>query len=287
MLGSITGFVTLAVAGRAVSAGYDTFEIMLYRSLIGMALVLAAAWHGGQLALLRPRRLRQHALRNLFHFAGQNFWLQALTLIPLAQLFAVEFSYPIMVALAAPLVLGERFTLRQFAAAVLGFGGVLLAAQPWAAGGLSLGVGIALLAAVGFAGSTLVTKQLTQAAPMVEILFWLTVFQFGFGLLLAAADAKIAAPTAAAAPWLLLIGISGLGAHYCLTRALMLAPASVVAPIDFLRLPVIGVVGALFYAEPLQAAVLAGGAVIFAASWLNLRGGRRPQGVETPQQDAA
>lgn len=271
MLGAITGFATMAVAGREVAPAHDTFEIMTYRSVIGLVMVLAVALATRQMALLRPHRLALHGLRNAFHFAGQNLWFHALTLIPLAQLFAVEFSYPIMVALAAPFVLGERFTPVRLASAALGFTGVLIAAQPWAAGGLSVGIWIALAAAVGFAGSALVTKRLTRVAPLIEIMFWLTVFQLGFGLVLAGYDGHIAPPTAASAPWLLLIGVAGLGSHYCMTRALTLAPASVVIPIDFLRLPIIGVVGMAVYAEPLQLAVFVGGAVIFSATWLNIR----------------
>ncbi|WP_372838469.1 DMT family transporter [Phaeovulum sp.] len=271
MLGAITGFVSMAIAGREVAPFHDTFEIMTYRSVIGLVIVLVAALVTGQMRHIRARNLGRHALRNAFHFTGQNLWFYALTIIPLAQLFAVEFSYPIMVALAAPFVLGERLTPVRVVAAGLGFLGVLIAADPWAAGGLSPGILIALGAAVGFAGSALVTKQLTRLAPMIEILFWLTVFQLIFGLVLAGYDGVIAPPSAASALWLLLIGIAGLGGHFCLTRALSLAPASVVAPIDFLRLPIIGIVGMMLYDEPLQAAVFFGGAVIFTATWLTIR----------------
>jgi drug/metabolite transporter (DMT)-like permease len=287
MLGAIAGFISMAVAGRAVAPVHDTFEIMVYRSAVGLLIVLAAALAAGQRAALRPRRIPLHFLRNVFHFAGQNLWFHALTLIPLAQLFAVEFSYPIMVALAAPLLLGERFTRQRLASVALGFAGVLIAAQPWAAGGLSFGIGIALLAAVGFAGSALITKRMTRVAPMVEILFWLTVFQLAFGLILAGADGHIAAPTAASLPWLLLIGVAGIGAHFCLTRALSLAPASVVIPFEFLRLPLIGIIGMVYYAEPLQFAVFAGGAIIFAATWMNVRTERRALSSAARQRGAA
>jgi len=67
------------------------------------------------------------------------------------------------------------------------------------------------------------------------------------------------------------LGVAGLMAHYCLTSALMVAPAIIVMPLDFLRLPVIAVVGMLLYGEPLEAAVFLGAAVILAANLLNLR----------------
>ncbi len=276
----------MAVAGRAVSPIHDTFEIMTWRSLVGLVLVLGVALPAGYGPDIKVRRMGQHFIRNAFHFAGQNLWFAALTMIPLAQLFALEFSYPILVALAAPFLLAEVLTRQKLAAALVGFVGVLIVAQPWAAGGFGLGTALALLAAVGFAGSTLITKQLTRTAPMTEILFWLVVFQFVFGLILAMADGHMTWPTAASLPWLVVIGVAGLGAHFCLTRALRLAPASVVAPFDFLRLPIIALVGAAFYDEPLSAAIILGGAIIFGANWINIRTENRSKRVAMRQQNA-
>lgn len=271
MLGAITGFSSMAVAGRFAAPYHDTFEIMTWRSAIGVIIILAVL-------LLRPdqrrvgmRQLHLHLLRNLSHFTGQNLWFFALTLIPLSQLFALEFSYPIIVALAAPLVLGERLTRNRLLAALIGFVGVLIVAQPWSSGGLSTGTLAALLAALGFAGSALTTKVITRRVPMIEILFWLVVMQLVFGLIMAGRDGQIALPTAQSLLPLTIIGCAGLGAHFCLTRALSLAPASVVVPMDFLRLPLIAVIGMLLYGEPLLWSVFAGGAIILLANLLNLR----------------
>ncbi len=271
MLGSIFGFSLVAVSGRALHPWLDTFEVMLYRSLVGIVVVVAAIIASGRSQEISARHMGLHLLRNTVHFAGQNLWLFALTLIPLAQLFALEFSYPILVALAAPLVLGERLTKVRVMAAALGFIGVLIVARPFGAGGLSLGLVAALACALGFAGSALVTKRLTRLVTIPCILFWLTVMQSALGLICAGWDGAIALPTPAAMPWVLAIGLSGLGAHFCLTKALTLAPATIVAPIDFMRLPLMAAVGMLAYAEPLDAWIFIGAAVIFAANWLNIR----------------
>ena len=275
MAGSIAGFSLVAVAGRALSRDLDTFEIMLYRSLIGVLIVTAAAFLTGRTAALAPTRLGTHLVRNLFHFAGQNLWLYALTLIPLAQLFALEFSYPILVALAAPFLLGERLTSHRILAAVTGFAGILIVARPFGTEAMSLGLLAAILCAVGFAGAAIVTKRLTAHVSVLAILFWLTVMQSAFGLAGAGFDGTIALPHRDLAPWLALIGTGGLGAHFCLTRALSLAPASFVTPIDFLRLPVIGLVGMLAYGEALDPYVFLGGAVILGANLVNIRGEAR------------
>lgn len=284
MLGAMTGIASMAMAGRAVAGYHDTFEIMTWRSLVGLILVVGWAAASGQLGAIRARNLGLHAVRNVFHFAGQNLWFAALTMIPLAQLFALEFSSPILVALASPFLLAEVLTRRRLGAAALGFAGVLIVAEPWGSGGVGAGTLLAMLCAVGFAGSILFTKILTRVAPIIEILFWLAAFQFAFGLILALADGQTAWPTLRTLPWLVLIGVAGIGAHFCLTRALSLAPASIVAPIDFARLPLIALIGALFYDEPLVASVFIGGAIILLANWINIRGERATsRGAATPQ----
>ena len=104
-------------------------------------------------------------------------------------------------------------------------------------------------------------------------MFWLVVIQAVFGLICAGYDGDIQAPSSVTMPWLILIGIGGLLAHVCITKALTIAPASTVMPFDFARLPLIAIVGALFYNEPLDALVVFGAVVIFAANYLNIKKG--------------
>lgn len=274
MIGAVVSFSSMAVAGREVSIELDTFELMLYRSLIGIVIVLAVGTYWGTLNQVRTDRLPLHFARNLFHFAGQNLWFYAVTLIPFAQLFALEFTTPLWVAILAPLVLGERMTRARIVAAILGFIGILLVARP---GAVAIGPGIiaAALSAIGFAGSVMATKGLARTQTTLCILFWLTVMQSVFGIVCSGYDGDIAWPSLSALPWVAIVGGGGLLAHYCLTSALRLAPATVVAPLDFARLPLIAIVGVVFYGEPLEAAVFAGAALIFLANYLNIRAERR------------
>ncbi len=157
-------------------------------------------------------------------------------------------------------------------AAAMGFAGILIVARP-DPGQISPGMAAAAGSAVCFALTAIATRRLTRTQGIFCIMVWLTVLQAGFGLVCAGWDGDIALPTATTAPWLVLIGCAGLLAHFCLTTALSIAPASVVMPLDFARLPVIAVVGMLLYAEPLDPAVFAGGALIFVGNWLNLSRG--------------
>jgi drug/metabolite transporter (DMT)-like permease len=270
MTGAIVSFTSMAVAGRAVSLDHDTFEIMLYRSVIGFVIVVVAARLAGRFGEVTTRRLGLHLVRNATHFLGQNLWFFALPLIPLAQVFAIEFTSPIWATLLAPLVLGEALTRRRLAAVAIGFAGILVVARPDFQT-VEPGILAAAGAALGFAGSALFTRRLTRTETTVCILFWLTLMQAALGLVFAGFDGAIAVPTATGLPWLVVIAVAGLCAHYCLTTALSLAPAGVVMPMDFLRLPVIAVIGMAVYAEPLEWAVALGAALILAGNWLNLR----------------
>ncbi|MBD1205901.1 MAG: DMT family transporter [Rhodobacteraceae bacterium] len=270
MTGSIFSFTAMAIAARSVSDVHDTFEIMMWRSVVGFCLVLAVAGTLGRLIEIRRERLGQHLLRNVVHFTGQNLWFWALTMIPLAQVFALEFTSPIWVILLSPLVLGEKLTRARLFAAGMGFIGILLVARPDFSN-LDPGVLAAAASALCFAATSLLTKKLTRGESIVSILFWLTLMQGVFGLVTAGIDGVIHLPTGQTLPWLILIGFCGVLAHLCLTTALSLAPASYVVPIDFARLPVIAAVGMLFYAEPLDPYVLLGAAVIFLGNWANIR----------------
>ena len=270
MIGAIISFTSMAVAGRAISGQLDTFEIMLYRSIMGFGIVLAVAKSVGTLSEIDLKHFRLHLLRNIFHFTGQNLWFFALPLIPLAQLFALEFTSPIWVLLLAPFFLGEGLTLRKITIAALGFIGVLIVARP-EIGAVNIGIIAATCAAIGFAGAAILTRKLTVQNSLTKILFFLTGLQIIFGLLCAGYDGDIALPSVAAAPWLILIGAAGLAAHFCMTKSLSLAPASLVMPVDFARLPLIAVIGVVFYGESLDFYLVLGAALILAANYLNLK----------------
>ena len=114
------------------------------------------------------------------------------------------------------------------------------------------------------------TKKLTRSETLVCILFWMTLTQSAFGLICAGLDGDIALPTLATLPWLMAVALGGLLAHLCMTKALSIAPATVVIPIDFLRLPLIAVLGLLIYNEALDMFVILGAVLIFGANYVNL-----------------
>lgn len=269
MVGSIASFSCMAILGRELAAELDTFEIMLYRSVFGFVIVVVLAGMTGSWRQINTRHMPVHLVRNMAHFVGQNLWFYAVTVIPLAQVFALEFTSPIWVIVLSPFLLGERLTAMRLLAAGMGFIGILMVARPDISG-INIGVVMAASSAIFFALTIMFTKRLTRTQSTTCILFYLTTMQLIFGVIAAGFDGDIALPTSQGLPFVMLVGAAGLVAHYCMTNALSIAPATVVVPFDFIRLPAIAVIGMLLYNEALDIWVLIGAIIIFAGNYLNI-----------------
>ena len=276
MIGAMFSFSLMAVSGRELATNLNTFEIMLFRSIIGFLIVLAIGYFAKTLAEIKRDRLGLHLFRNLAHFSGQNLWFLAVASIPFSQLFALEFSTPVWVALLAPLFLGEVLTKQRVLAVILGFAGVLIVARP-DINQFDFAIVAAVACAICFAGSMMATKSLTSDQSITCILFWLTLMQLAMGLVATGFTGTIAFPEGINIFWIVIVGIGGLTAHFCITSALALAPAIVVIPLDFMRLPLISVIGFLAYGETFELPILVGAGVIFIAILLNLKAEKQRQ----------
>lgn len=271
MICATLSFSVMAVAGREISSNLDTFEIMLYRSVLGGLIILSALTILGRWNEVTARNKSLHIFRNIGHFAGQNLWFYGVATIPLAQVFALEFTTPLWIALLAPIFLDERWTRTRSAAILLGFTGVLLVAQPGRVE-ISPGVFAAASAALGFTISILSTKALgLRGHSTLNILLWMTMTQTLFGLICAGYDGNITLPGKDDIIFIIAIGVGGLTAHFCFTSALKLAPASLVSPMDFIRLPLIGILGWALYGETVNLIFVAGAALIVTGNIINIR----------------
>ncbi|HZP74913.1 MAG TPA: DMT family transporter [Pseudolabrys sp.] len=276
MTGALLSFSTMAVSVRELWRVLNIFEILTVRSSLGLIMMLALlALRSDLRPLIRPQRMGLYTLRNTVHFGAQYCWATALTLLPFATVFALEFTTPAWTALLATWLLGERLTVSRIGVIVLGLIGVLIILRP----GLTAfnpGAVLVLIAAFGFAIVMTTTKMLTKTEPTFAIIFWMMVIQLPLGL----AGSSPTFPLKLGA-WDLLpvlgLGISGMTSHFCLSNAFRAGDATVVVPLDFLRVPLIAVVGWAFYRESLDIFVFAGAAVILCGLIWNLRTeARRP-----------
>lgn len=276
MLGAILSFSLLAIAVRGLKPVFSANEMLALRSIGGIVILCVLALFMPHLRReFRPHQFWMHAARNAAHFAGQFGWVAGVTLLPLAIVFALEFTVPAWVALLAVIFLAEKMNAGRWAALILGFAGVLIILRPGFAA-YDPAVLIVLGAALGFAVTMIFTKKLTRTNTTFTILLWMNLLQLPLNYALS--DPLFLARLPQAAPYaVILVCVTGLAAHYCLTNSFRHADALVIVPLDFLRIPLISGVGYWFYSEPVDAWVFAGSAVILAGIFLNLRYEAREQ----------
>jgi drug/metabolite transporter (DMT)-like permease len=268
MAGWLSLMLIMAIAGREATRELNVFQIMLTRSVLGFLLLYPMIRRAGGFGALKTSRLPQHIGRNLIHYAAQLGWFFALTLIPIGQVVAIEFTMPIWTAILAASFLSERMTPWKIAAIVLGLVGVIVIVRP-ATGEINPGQLIALGAAIGFGTSMVVMKSLTRTESALSILFWMLVVQSVAGFF--PTLYVWTWPSAYVWGWVLVIAVCGTFSHYCLASAMRYADATIVVPMDFLRVPLTATAGWLLYSERLDAWTVFGAALILFGNLLNLK----------------
>ena len=273
---SLLSFVLVTIAVREAGRSMSAIHAMFYRSLISLIILLVVLRiYQIPLARLGTHMPGMQFARGVVHFLGQWSWMHALLLIPMVELFALEFTAPLWVAVLAPVLLGERLTALRVLAAAIGFGGALVVIGPTASS-MSLGTILALFCALMFALNIISTKYLLRHDTALTILLFMTANHTVMCFVVGAYNMPW--PDFYAGCWLLVLGAASLLAHFALTRGMSHADAMVVAPMDFMRLPFIAVVGVMLYNEPLRPIVLLGTALVLAGNLLNLWGERRGMG---------
>jgi len=267
MMGALVSFVVMAVSVRELGAEMHAFQMLFVRSAIGVA-ILAAVLSVRGWAQIRTHRLDVHLGRNLVHFAGQSLWIVGISLLPLATVAAIEFTTPIWGIFLAVLFLGERMNRGRWVALAFGILGILIILRP---GVEVISTAALLMLACTFChGATnAMTKWLTRSDTPLVIVFYMVAIQTLIGAL---ATVFVWTPVAAGDwPFLMLLGVTGVSAHYALTQALASADAIFIMPFEFLRLPFVALIGFLVYAEGFEATVLIGAVLIFAGNTYSLR----------------
>jgi drug/metabolite transporter (DMT)-like permease len=260
------------------------FEILVIRSAGAILILLALlAIQPSLRPALRTRRVPMHFLRSAVHFAGQFCWATSLTLLPFATVFALEFTLPVWAMILAIAILGEKLTTGRGVVIVLGFIGCLVILRPGLIAFQPASL-LVLLSSLFYAVFYVTTKQMTATESNFGIVFWMNLLQFPIAL--SGSDPLFVLRIE---PWQLLpmagVGVAGLAAHYCLASAFRCGEASVVVPLDFLRVPLIALVGWLFFGESVDALVFVGAFIIVAGILWNLRAEARTQNVALPEDE--
>ncbi len=282
MTGALLSFSAMAVSIRELARmSLSIFEILAIRSGVALLVLLVLLLFRPELrASARPRRMGLHVMRNGIHYASQFCWALALTMLPLAMVFSLEFTMPTWTALLAVWLLHEKMTPSRLGVVVLGLIGVLVILRPGIAA-FNPAAFLVLAAAVGYAIVMIATKKLTATETTFGIIFWMAVIQFPLSLLgsnpatLLNLEVRHILPAIG-------VGIAGLTSHFCLSNAFRSGDATLVVPLDFMRIPLIAVVGWAFYGEGLDIFVLLGALIIIAGVLWNLRSEAARARLATP-----
>ena len=268
MMGTLVSFSMVGIATRHLTdGGLPVFQILFLRAAVGLVILTPIVmWCGWQ--TVRTRQWPLHLVRNTVHYGASYAWYFGIAALPLANVFAIEFTAPIWVAVLAVVILREKLSLTRATAIGAGLIGVLIILRPGFES-FSTASLVVLASALGFACAHIATKGLTRNNSVLKVLFWMALMQFPMGI--GPAIAVWTPIEGIAWFWVSAVGVSAVSAHFCLTRALSLADASVVVPMDFLRIPLIAVVGLLVFGEAIDGWVIVGAVVIFAGLYYNVR----------------
>jgi drug/metabolite transporter (DMT)-like permease len=278
MSGALLCFSAMAVSVRILATTLGVMEILALRAGFGLMVMAAFAALRAELrATINCQHLRLHLFRNTVHVGSSYLWAMSLLLIPLAMTFALEFTTPAWTLLLAAPVLGERLTASRIGAVVFGLLGVLVILRPGLAA-FQPGSLLALMAAFGLAVTLIATKKLTRTDSTFAILFWMMLIQLPLTLI-ASEPLFLTKLNQEQIPAVIGIGASGVASHYCLANAFRAGDAGVVVPLDFMRIPLIAVIGWWLYGEPLDVFVFLGAGLIITGILWNLRSetGRTPR----------
>jgi len=278
MLGALLSFCLMAVGARELSGQIDTFQILFYRSAIGLIVISFIIASTRNQNLFFSRRIRLHSVRNIFHFAGQYGWFVGISLLPLAEVFALEFTVPLWTALIACIFLSEKLTVRKAISIMLGILGVIVIVQP-SIEIVDYASLIVLGSAVCYAISHVSTKSLSSTDSPLTILFLMCLVQLPIGLSFSLLNWQN--PAGIQWVWITVIGITALSAHYCMAKAMQYAEVTAVVTMDFLRLPVIALIGVAFYSESLKITLILGALCMFLGNLLNVHRDRNKVAART------
>lgn len=251
-----------ALIKTLLTGGLHPLQITFVRLAVGTLAILPFVWRAG-LSSLKTRHPGNHALRALAGGGAMVCGIAALEKLPLADYTALTFSQPLFAVILAILVLGETVGWRRWGATLTGFLGVVIMVRP-GSGAVEVEALLAVAMAFGIAVAVILAKRLPAEESQVTMLFY---FSVTTSVVFAApALAVWRDPSLPEALGLVAFGLGGL-----LTQALMIAAfrtgeASVVAPFDYCKLIVAGILGFALFGEVPDRWTFAGAAVIVAAT---------------------
>lgn len=256
-------FAIMMTSVRSMEGKFDAFEIVFFRAIVGLFMVIPLVSRFG-IGALKTTRMPMHVVRTLFGLFAMATLYYALADIPVAQVIALTFLIPLFTTVAAGVVLGETVGIHRWAATLVGFAGAIVIIRPGVAE-ISLPVLLVVLSSALYAGSWSSVKILTRTDSAAVTVFWLNVLMVPLTAI--PLIFLWVTPDWSDAPALLVMALSGWSAHFCQARAFEKSDASAVMPFDFLRLPLGVLFGYVLFGELIDMWTWGGAVIIFIAGY--------------------
>ncbi len=272
-LGSF-GLVLMAALAKFLGSRLPPFEILFFRSFVGLVCVIWV-FRNDLMEPLRTRRPGAHFFRGIVGAGGNACFFWTITHMMLADSLALQFSRPLWMIPMALCFLSEVVGFRRAAVAGVGFLGVLLYARPFTAGFDPN----ALIGALGglFAALVVVAIKNLQTTENTKVIMFYYAFWNAFFAALPAAFTWIM-PTGTELMLLILIGAMGMGGQALITHGLGMGDATALVPLDYVRVVYAAVLGYFLFGEIPNSWSFAGMGLIIAASlYLVLTERRKPK----------
>jgi len=274
-------FAVMINVVRYLTESFDPLQVVFFRNLFGLVAMLP--WLGRQgFGALRTRRMGLHLLRAAISITAMVGWFTTLALMPLAEATALSFTAPLFTSVLAVIVLGEAMRVRRWTATLVGLLGALIILRP----GFETVQPVALLAiatAAVWGTSTVLIKVMARTESAGAIVTYLVLFSTPLSLL--PALWVWVPPTLEQLGWCALLGLAGSMGHVCMVRALANADATLVVPLDYIRLPAVALIAYLAFGEVSDIWAWLGAAVIAASGiYITLREARIKRGAEAPER---
>jgi drug/metabolite transporter (DMT)-like permease len=264
MLLSVFAFCFVAIGVKQVNTNINPFQIIFFRAFIGLI----------SLMIILPKtiivgsfsNIKQHLFRNVFHLVAQYGWVVGIVYLSLAEVTVIEFTTPIWILVLASIFLKEKITTKKSISIVLGFIGILIIMKP-SIEVINYNSIIVLFSAICFAITHTVTKKIVKTDSASDVVFIMCLTQLPISF--ACAYSNWNWPNSTDYFWLILIGLSGICAHFSMAKAMKQVDISSLIPLDYFRLPILILAGLFLYNETFDTTIIIGGALIFLGNYIN------------------
>ena len=263
MIAAAAAFSIMNALVRVLAESLDPLQIAFFRNAFALLVMLPWLFRQGTQGL-KTERLKLHVMRAVFGLGAMILWFYSVSILPLAEAVALNFTVPLFVTIGAALILGEIVRARRWSATIIGFLGVLVIVRPGFAE-VEWAMAMPIVAAMVMATSALIVKRLSDTEDPNAIVLYMNLLLTPLSLVPALFVWQW--PAWSLFPLLFALGALAALSHLWFTRSYTKADVSAVMPFDYARLPFVAAIGYVAFDEQPDVWTWVGAAIIVAATF--------------------